>query len=129
MTVNVNEMTADSGELLTAALAAMGASGSLRSLPHAQLAYDPASAALCIALDYYSPDDISATWQAVYGYVRAAGLGEHVLEIPGDRELFRTASGGSLADFHADAVMGQEWPNGAMTWRLSAPLAPWEPEA
>lgn len=130
----MNDITS-AAQRMSAALAAIGATGEVKELPHAQLAYDPAAGVLAIALDYYElplveseigvPCPPDPTWVAICAYVEAAGRDAGILEMPGDRELFRTADGGSIFDFPADSVLGEWLPSGVITWRVTAHRAPW----
>lgn len=127
--------TANAAQRMTAALAAIGGTGQVKELPHARLAYDPATGVLAIALDYYElpivepeigvPCPPDPTWAAICGYVWAAGRDAGILEMPGDRELFGTWDGGSIFDFPADSVLGEWLPGGVVAWRLTAHRAPW----
>jgi hypothetical protein len=144
MTANVNaDMPADSGELCDAVLTAMGAAGWVKQLPHGRLAYESHESVLCVAIDNCAIDDnrelvdISPTWGAICRYVEAAGFSAHRLEIPGNRELADALESGEFADIAAPglviyipeaSVLGRQWGNGVLSWRLETPGAPWVPE-
>jgi hypothetical protein len=112
---------------MAAVLAEIGATGDVKELPHARLAYDPEGGVLYIALDYIAMGndrklgDIGPSWEAVRQYVAAAGRNPNILEMPYDREFL-----GPIGHFPADAVLGRWHPNGVMSWRVSVPLAPWK---
>jgi hypothetical protein len=117
----MNETDSTPAERMSATLTIMRAVGWLKTLPHAQLAYDPHDGVMYVVFDnrwygeQYNDEVICADWREIVRFVQAGGRDAGDLHIPGDSPTENPVPGKELQAAET------------LSWRVKVSHAPWEP--